>query len=386
MAKRAHTDAAMLEALRRHNGVRHLAAQELGIHPRVLLKHLARMKRRGIEVPESAYNEDRAGYWGGHFPAPAGHVVNGVSTLYDEHGNIRAQWVKSDAARKGPEEWAQAIKEVFADATPVRRIPRPKTTQRETLTVYPIGDHHVAMYSWGEETGADYDIKIAENLLTSAAAHLVEIAPPSERALIANVGDFFHVDNLKNETSRSGNTLDVDTRYAAMIRAGVRMLRTFIERALAKHRTVEVICAIGNHDDIGAMWLSLALSLLYEKNPRVVVHTTPGKFHYVRHGQVLIGVTHGDTVRLEQLGAVMAADRPQEWGQTRHRYWLTGHIHQRRVIELPGVLVESFRTLAARDAYATSAGYRSGRDMMAIVFHAEHGEVARHRFDVGMLQ
>ena len=27
-----------------------------------------------------------------------------------------------------------------------------------------------------------------------------------------------------------------------------------------------------------------------------------------------------------------------------------------------------------------------GRDMTALVFHEEHGEVARHRFDVGMLQ
>jgi len=178
----------------------------------------------------------------------------------------------------------------------------------------------------------------------------------------------------------------VDTRYAEMIHAGVAMLRACIDRALEKHRKVRVVNVCGNHDDVGALWLSLALSLLYEKNKRVEIETSPAKFTYYHHGKVLLGMTHGDTAKLDKLGGVMAADRPELWGQTSHRYWLTGHIHQRKVLEQPGCLVESFRTLAARDAWAAAAGYRSGRDMTALVFHAEHGEVARHRFDVSMLQ
>lgn len=217
-------------------------------------------------------------------------------------------------------------------------------------------------------------------------SHLVEIAPQSETAVIANVGDFFHVDQHRPETTRSHNSLDVDTRYAAMIHAGVLMLRTCIDRALEKHKRVRVINACGNHDDVGALWLSLALSLLYEKNPRISIETSPAKFSYHQHGKVLLGVTHGDTAKLDKLAGVMAADQPALWGATQHRYWITGHIHQRKVLEQPGCLVESFRTLAAKDAWSAAAGYRSGRDMTALVFHAEHGEVARHRFDVSMLQ
>jgi hypothetical protein len=81
----------------------------------------------------------------------------------------------------------------------------------------------------------------------------------------------------------------------------------------------------------------------------------------------------------------MAADRAEDWGQTKHRYWYTGHVHNQTVTELPGVVCESFRTLAARDAWASGAGYRAGRDMRAIVLDREHGEVERHRVDVGML-
>ena len=315
-----------------------------------------------------------------------GYTAHGVSTLYGADGSIRAQWVKETAGKRTPEEWAQHVKDAFIGVDRVKPIPAPKIANNKLLTVYPIGDMHVAMYAWGEEVGADFDIKIADRLLTSAAEHLVNASPASESAVIVNVGDFFHVDNLKNETSRSGNTLDVDTRYAAMIRAGTKMLRKVIETALTKHKRVKVITACGNHDDVGSMWLSHCLSLAYENNPRVQIETKPGKFHYHQHGTTLLGVTHGDTGKPEKLQGVMACDQPKAWGQTKHRYWLTGHVHTRKVQEFPGVMWETFRTLAPGDAWSHAAGYRSGRDMTAIVFHAEHGEVARHRVDVSMLE
>jgi hypothetical protein len=310
--------------------------------------------------------------------------IAATSTLYARDGTISAQWVKESAKDIDPEELARIVKDVFSDTEPVKPIPRPRCASSDLMAVYPVGDHHSALYAWHEETGADYNLKIAERLLVSAAHHLVEQSPPTKRALIVNLGDFLHVDNIRNETARSGNTLDVDTRYAAMIRAAVAMLRAVINSALTKHESVEVINAIGNHDDVGAQWLSLALGCLYERNKRVVIHQKAGKFHYIRHGKCLIGVTHGDTCKLESLPGIMATDKPRDWGETEYRYWLTGHIHQRKTLEFPGCMVESFRTLAARDAWAHAAGYRSGRDMTSLVLHAQHGEVQRSRFDVSM--
>jgi hypothetical protein len=56
------------------------------------------------------------------------------------------------------------------------------------------------------------------------------------------------------------------------------------------------------------------------------------------------------------------------------------------VTELPGVVCEAFRTLAAKDAYAAGHGYRAGRDMRCIVHHKDFGEIERHRCDVAMLE
>ena len=81
----------------------------------------------------------------------------------------------------------------------------------------------------------------------------------------------------------------------------------------------------------------------------------------------------------------MACDRAKDWGETEHRFIYHGHIHHSSISEHPGVLVESFRTLAAKDAWHSSSGYRSGRDMKCIIHHKEYGEISRHTCNVAMI-
>ncbi len=364
--QRKATDEQILDALKRHKGSRAAAAAELGMVARAMSARLLRMRARGADIPASTYH------------------TRGKSTLYGADGEVKLTWVKEDAGKATIEQLTDALRDACID--PLPKISAPPVATKRLLTVIPIGDHHVGMYAWAEEAGADYDIKIADRLLVSAMAHLIDIAPPCDTCLIANVGDYFHYDSHRAETPASHNALDADTRYAAMIRAGLKMMRVAIEHAAAKFRNVRVINSPGNHDPIGALWLSLALGMYYEKNPRVVIDQSPGKFAYYQHGKVMIAVTHGDSTKIEKLPGIMAADQPAMWGATQHRYGITGHTHHNRVMEFPGVRMESFRTLAARDAWATAAGYRSGRDMCALVFDADHGEVARHRFDASMLE
>ena len=63
-----------------------------------------------------------------------------------------------------------------------------------------------------------------------------------------------------------------------------------------------------------------------------------------------------------------------------------GHIHHlSRDKECAGCVVETFRTLAPKDAWHAGQGYRAGRDMYAITHHVSHGEFMRTRCDVSML-
>ena len=318
-------------------------------------------------------------------PVPDGYVAKGTSTLYRPDGSIVQQWVKTTRDQERMRELQQAAFDAMASELP--RIPPRKAKgsfRNDLMTVYPIGDPHVGMYSWREETGEDWDLSIAERVHCAAMDELVHAAPATETALIVNLGDLFHYDSMAAVTPRSGHMLDADGRYAKMVAVGVKIMRQCIESALAKHKRVHVINAPGNHDETGALWLSITLANVYERERRVTVDTNPSLFAYHRFGKVLIGVHHGHSCKPDALPGVMAADRAKDWGETEHRYWLTGHVHHERKREFAGVTVESFGTLAARDAYATNGGWRSSRNMQAIIYHADHGEVARSRVSAEM--
>lgn len=320
---------------------------------------------------------------------PDDHILKGVSTLVDADGAVKLQWQKTALHQQ---QIVEKTKQVVATLTEgLRGLAKPVASRRtnfetDILSVYPMGDPHIGMYSWCEETGEDFDCEIAEDLMIGAVQKLVQGAPATENALIINVGDFFHADNLENRTTRSGHVLDVDTRWPRVLRVGVNLMRALIALALRKHKLVQVINAPGNHDDLSAITLNMILQAYYENEPRVVIENNYTNFLKYRFGKTLIGVHHGHDVKLEALPGVMASEWPEDWGETRYRYWITGHVHHSQGKDLHGCHVESFRTLAARDKWAASKGYKSPRDMHRISFHREFGRCGREEVTIEMLQ
>ncbi len=392
ISKVQYTVEDVVAAVARNGGSRVKAAAELGIGIRHVFKRLVIAKKRGIDVmaaPMSRATVDTLiqATEAAHHAAPEHFHVKGVSTLVDAEGNVKQQWIKtrSDEEEANTKALIEAVKLVFAEAPRVLPVEAPAASNADLLTVYPIGDHHVGMHSWAEETANDYDLKVAEDLLVGAMERLVMSAPASELAIINDVGDYTHINDKTNRTPASGHILDTDSRYSKIMRVAVKILRRCIDMALTKHARVILEVKPGNHNPDAFVVLQIALGLLYENEPRVTVTQSPAWYTYFRFGKCLIGFTHGDKSKMEGLGEVMAYDRAEDWGDTTHRYWYTGHIHSRTVLEGKGWTAESFRTLAPGDAYAVGAGYRSGRDMNAIVLDREHGEVERHRVDVSQL-
>lgn len=320
-------------------------------------------------------------------PVPAPYVVKGTSTLYNKEGQVAAQWVKTKLdethAREAIEEWVRWLVE---DARGLAsRITSPSHTNADLLTVYPMGDPHFGMHSWAAETGDNFDLKTAERLTYAAIDRLVNSAPPSETALILELGDFFHADNNTAVTPRSGNSLDVDNRWAKVMQVGMRAMVYVIKRTLENHLNVIVRIVAGNHDPHSSYALALGLDAYFHAEERVRIDLSPAPYWYYKFGKILIGACHGDLCKPDKLPAIMANDRAVDWGATQFRYWYHGHIHHDSVKEFPGCMVESFRTLAAKDAWHSGAGYRSGRDMKALVLHSKYGEIERHRVDISML-
>lgn len=322
--------------------------------------------------------------------APLGYRLKGVSTLVNAAGEPVMQWVKTAKEYETP----QAVLDAFRDAitmVPIKTLKPTKAAKRSTydadrLTVLPMGDPHFGMLSWPEETGEDFNLQIAQRHLQEAVERLVALSPNTETGLLINLGDFLHADNFEARTSRSGHALDVDSRWPKIMKIAVLTLVYCAKHMLTKHRTVKVINIKGNHDDQSAIMLAMCLAAYFHDEPRIQIDESPAMFHWHEFGQNLIGVTHGHTVKPDKLPGVMASDQSAAWGRTKYRYFYTGHVHHESKKEFPGCIVETFRTLAAKDAWHSAQGYRSGRSMVGDVIHKDYGRVLRHEVGVEQLR
>lgn len=317
---------------------------------------------------------------------------NGLNTHYEHpyflskatihrkaNGEIAQVWERMCLDRAGlltmMEQWVAGMVEDMPKFEPVAFE---GDVDDDCMAVYPLGDPHIGMLAWGRETGEDWDLGRAEYYFCRAFDRVITEPKRCGHGVIVNLGDFFHADNMDGVTTRSGHALDVDGRYAKMVMVGVKIMRQMITTALQHHKHVTVINCIGNHDDTSAIFLSVLLNAVYENDPRVTVEISAAPFNYIEWGNTLLGFHHGHTCKMQNLPGVMAHDQREAWGRTRYHHWMTGHIHHDSRKEIHGCIVESFRTLAAKDAYATWGGYRAGQDIRAMVFHKDHGLRATH--------
>ncbi|ASQ10234.1 PucR family transcriptional regulator [Sinorhizobium meliloti] len=317
------------------------------------------------------------------FEIPDGHRIKGVSAFIDPDGRLRGQWVKT---REGEidldtivSQVAEALKEHEGRSAAIHA---PEHVDDDLSTVYVLPDAHLGMMAWEKETGKNYDLKIAEDIIKQSLDRLFRSTPKSGTGVVLSLGDLLHFDGYEPVTSRSRNILDADGRYPKVLKVATSILIWKVDNALAKHERVIVRILPGNHDDQSAIAVSLALAMYYRNNDRVTVDEDPSRFWWWRFGNTFLGATHGDMTKMQDMPLIMAASRPEDWGASKYRVILTGHIHHKSAIEQGGVIVESFQSPAARDAWHAASGYNSGRSLSAITFHREFGEVSRQKVNI----
>lgn len=390
-------------AAKEANGSEVKGAKALGLSRTAFRNRLARAAERGLmgfdpvlpgyEIKKTATQFDKAGNvdkrWvqqhkesGPVFAVPAGQIVKGVSAYVDGEGRVRQQWIKT----KQDGVTADLVT-VLGDTFKSYRgrsqlVPAPRRVERGLMTVYPIADQHLGLLAWGRETGGrSYDLDIGARRLLDTATRLVAQTPRSRRALIINLGDWYHANDQRNVTPRSGHQLDVDGRWYKVLTAGVKLMMRIIDLALAKHELVEVANIPGNHDPEAARAMTVALAMFYSNNKRVTI-SFPGDLYFRRFGNTLIGAAHGDKMRPDRMAMTMATRQRKAWGATAYHWFLFGHIHHETAKEVGDVRCESFQTLADKDNHAAGGGYNSGQSLNAITLHYGRGEQGRVRENI----
>ena len=319
--------------------------------------------------------------------APEPFLVKGISTYYNKDGKPTGQWVKTSIDNQKLEQMLEQTVLALKDEIPrVNPIQSPQHTNSNLLNCYVVTDYHMGMLSWNEESGADWDLKIAEELLVKWFEQAIAQSPNSERAVFAQMSDFLHFDGLEPLTPASKHLLDVDSRFAKLVRIAIRVLRQVIDMLLHKHSHVHVIMADANHDPVSQIWLREWFSVLYEKEPRITVDTNPSPYNAYEFGNTALFFHHGHKRKVTNVTEVFVAKYREMFGRTKYAYAHLGHLHSIDVKENNLMIVEQHRTLAAPDAYAARGGWLSGRDAKVITYHRNFGEVSRITINSDMLK
>lgn len=315
---------------------------------------------------------------GDTFVLPAGHTVKGVSALVDADGREIQKWVKTGADAEqqiiAMRAAVDAFKEELPRAEPVVRTARANI---DLLNFYAVTDAHFGALSWREETGVDYDLDIAEALLTDWFAAAIDLAPAAFTGVLAQMGDLAHYDSMESKTPTSGHILDSDTRFPKVVRVIIRTLRRIVRMMLEKHEKVHIIMADANHDPASGAWLREMFAAFYDDEPRVTVDSSASTYYVVEHGKTSLFVHHGHRRKIDNVDSVFAGKFRDIYGRTQFSYAHLGHLHSDELKSTNLMKVERHETLAAPDAYAANGGWLSGRSAKVITYSAKHGEVSR---------
>lgn len=369
-----------IDAVNAHGGWR-AAARHLGISHKNIFKAIKAIEKRAA----------MRGYSPGHDftrPVPDMFVAKGVSTYYNKDGKPTGQWVKASLDEQKQREIIQEGLAAMAEELPrLPAMPAPAVQlNADLVNCFVITDFHLGALSWHEETGADWDIEIAEDMIVRWFEHAIALSPSAENAVFAQLSDFLHADGIEALTPASKHLLDVDTRFAKVVRSAIRILRRCVDMLLAKHKHVHIIMADANHDPVSQIWLREWFSVIYENEPRVTVDTSPSPYNAYEFGKTALFFHHGHKRKVANVSEVFAAKFREMFGRTSYAYAHLGHLHSIDVKENNLMVVEQHRTLTASDAYAARGGWISGRDAQVITYHRNFGEVSRVRINSDMLR
>lgn len=352
------------------DGSQRKAARALGVHERNLARMLMIIKRRAASkmyAPEHGLNH----------PCPDPFVGNGYSVMTRTEEGLPI-WYKFKADKEAAEQMFREMTEAFKDdiprATP-QVAPEVPPKSPDLLNLYVITDYHLGMRAWPEETrGEAWDTDIAEAMLVAWFEKAIAQSPDARCGVLCQLGDLLHFDGLNAVTPTSGHLLDADTRFQRLVRVAIRVIRRVVSMLLAKHETVHVIMAEGNHDIASSAWLREVFAAFYSDEPRVTVDTSPDPYYCVEWGQVALFFHHGHLKKQEALDKTFAAKFREVFGRTRKAYAHTGHLHHRKELESPLMPIRQHRTLAPNDSHGSRHGYDSGREAQVVTYHKTSGE------------
>ncbi len=324
-------------------------------------------------------------------------VINNLRNLWNvaiENGQnpqeVKHGWVKSDKASLfvknhnyiSPEENAieQSFKNLldkFKDYSPeYPELKREKLKDKHLLVVDPA-DIHIGKLCRSFETGQEYNSQIAVKRVKKGVQGLINKSSgfEIEKVLLVIGNDVLHTDTPKRQTT-SGTPQDTDGMWYDNFLDGIQLYVDLINM-LVQVADVHVVFNPSNHDYTSGFYLAQLIATHFRLSKNVTFDVSISHRKYYTYGENLIGTTHGDGAKNNDLPLLMAHEA-KDWTKCKHRYIYTHHVHHKTSKDIMSVCVEALRSPSGADSWHYRNGYiHAPQAIESFVHHPKHGQVAR---------
>ena len=245
------------------------------------------------------------------------------------------------------------------------------------LLVIDPADIHIGKLASSFETGEEYNNQIAvQRVLEGVDGILSKSAGFNIDQIIFVAGnDVLHVDSPKRVTT-SGTPQDTDGMWYDNFLIAKKLYIDVVDK-LMQVADVHFMYNPSNHDYTHGFFLADSIKSWYKDCKNITFDVSIAHRKYYTYGTSLIGTTHGDGAKWQDLGKLAAVESP-DWSSTKHRYVYTHHVHHKIVKDDIGVTIESLRSPSGTDGWHHRNGYQHAPKAVEGFIHSkEHGQVAR---------
>ena len=188
------------------------------------------------------------------------------------------------------------------------------------------------------------------------------------KILLVPLGDIFHFDNRKQQTTRHQQVVDGNgMNPLEMFDKATEMFIGIIDELLS-YAPVEILFIPGNHDGLSLYHLIASLSAYYRNVHNFSADLSHENRKWRLVGENLIGLSHGEMPKKNRIHW-LAVEASREWGKSKYREVHDGHLHHEEVIENGGVKTRRLPALAITDYWHYEMGYTGAiRSTMSFVW------------------
>jgi len=231
----------------------------------------------------------------------------------------------------------------------------PKTETNEIFEL-PMFDLHVGKFSWGPESGENFDHRILKeryHQITSEILSKIE-GRKFDYILLPLGQDLLNTDNIEGNTT-GGTPQDSDVRWAKMFDIAAELFVDLIS-TLQKIAPVQVLLIPGNHSKVSEFYIVKYLQAYFRLCDTITFDSRPIRRKYVEYGNCLIGYTHGDTEK-KRIDYLMSVEAKEAWGRTLYKEFHLGHLHSEQTRETAGQIIRNLSSITSTDAWHFNSGF-----------------------------